>query len=405
MAEFICRLGTPGGEVVTRTLEAAAERELRVRLEREGFHVFAITTPRDRKSILNRQIGGNKIKIGDFLTYNQQLAALLRAGIPILQSIQILTRRQKSERLRILLQDVEERIKMGQALSEAFAAQGEAFPRIYIASVLAGEKSGSLDEVLARYVAYTKGMAEITRKLRKSLTYPAILVVASAILIFILTTVVIPQFSQLYGDQASLPTITVYVVAVSNFVQDNIYVIVPVFLVAVTGFWFWRKTEGGRLTIDRGLLALPIIGDLIKDMTTARFARSMATLLAGGLTVPDAVEIALDAVTNRELIRRSGSVLQRIREGKTLTESLEVAGWVPELATDMIGVGESAGALQPMFDEVASFFDAELDVRLSALTTLIEPAILIFMGGLVMIILLALYLPILTMIGQIGSGR
>jgi type IV pilus assembly protein PilC len=403
MAEFICRLGTPGGEVVTRTLEAAAERELRARLEREGYHIFAISLPAARRSILNTQFGNKRIKQADFLTYNQQLAALLRAGIPILQSIQILTRRQKSERLRILLQDVEERIKMGQALSEAIAAQGDAFPRIYVASVLAGEKSGSLDEVLARYVAYTKGMAEITRKLRKSLTYPSILIVASAILIVILTTVVIPQFAQLYGDQTKLPTITIVVVGISNTIQSNILIILPILIGIGVALWFWQKTDSGRLTIHRVLLTLPLIGDLIRDMTTARFARSMATLLAGGLTVPDAVEIAMDAVTNRELMRRSTHILQRIREGKTLTESLEAAGWVPELATDMIGVGESSGALQPMFDEVASFFDAELDVRLSTLTTLIEPTILVVMGGLVMIILLALYLPILTMVGQMGQ--
>jgi type IV pilus assembly protein PilC len=405
MAEFICRLGTPGGEVVTRTLEAAAERELRVRLEREGYHVFTISTPSSHRSILNRQIGGKKIKQGDFLTYNQQLAALLRAGIPILQSIQILTKRQKSERLRILLQDVEERIKTGQALSEAFEAQGDAFPRIYIASVLAGERSGSLDEVLARYVSYTKGMAEITRKLKKSLTYPTILIVASAILIVILTTVVIPQFAQLYGDPTKLPFITILVVGISRRIQDNILFILPLVIGLVTAFWFWRKTAGGRLTIDRMLLSLPLAGDLIRDMTAARFTRSMATLLAGGLTVPDAIEIGLDAVTNRELMRRSVHVLPSIREGKTLTESLEAADWVPELAIDMIGVGESSGALQPMFDEVATFFDAELDVRLSALTTLIEPVILVFMGSLVMVILLALYLPILTMVGQLGQGR
>lgn len=405
MAEFICRLGTPGGEVVTRTLEAAAERELRIRLEREGYHVFTISTPSSRRALLNTQFGSKKIKQADFLAYNQQLTALLRAGIPILQSIQILNKRQKSERLRIMLQDVEERIKTGQALSEAFEAQGDAFPRIYIASVLAGERSGSLDEVLARYVAYTKGMAEITRKLRKSLTYPVILIVASAILIVILTTVVIPQFSQLYGDPSQLPAITIVVVGISRWVQDRILILVPLIIGMVAAFWFWRKTEGGRLVIDRVMLALPIFGELIRDMTAARFTRSMATLLAGGLTVPDAVEIALDAVTNRELARRSVNVLASIRAGKTLTESLEAADWVPELAIDMIGVGESSGALQPMFDEVATFFDAELDVRLSALTTLIEPAILVFMGGLVMIILLALYLPILTMVGQLGQGR
>jgi type IV pilus assembly protein PilC len=405
MAEYVCRLGTPGGEVVTRTLEGTAERELRARLEREGFRVFAIAARGEAGgggSLLNRSVGKKRLKQADFLTYNQQLAALLRAGIPILQAIQILTKRQTNDQLRVMLQDVEERIKTGQALSEAFAAQG-AFPRIYVASVLAGEKSGSLDEVLARYVSYAKSMADITRKLRKSLTYPVILVVASAILLTVLTTFVIPQFAKLYGEATELPMITVVVVGISNFVSTYFYFIVIALVGLVSAFYFWRKTEGGRLTIDRFFLQIPVIGKLIRDMTIARFSRSMSTLLAGGLTIPEAVEIASDAVTNRELHIRSEHVLQRIREGQPLVDGLDEADWIPELALDMIGVGESSGALQPMFEEVANFFDAETDVRLSALTTLIEPLILAFMGTLVMFILLAVYLPILTLIGQIGQ--
>lgn len=402
MAEFVCRLGTPGGEVVTRTMEAAAERDLRVRLEREGFHVFSIDSRVEGRSLLSMSVTKKRIKLGDFLTFNQQLAALLRAGIPILQSIQILTKRIKNDQLRAMLQDVEERIKTGEALSSAFAAQGEAFPRIYVASVLAGERSGALDEVLARYVNYTKSMAEISRKLKKSLTYPAILIVASIILIVVLTTFVIPQFAQLYGTAVELPLITRIVVGVSQAIQSNILIIIPLLIVLGVLIHLWRKSASGRLMIDGFLLRIPIMGDLIRDMTIARYTRSLSTLLSGGITVPDAVEIAGDAITNRELEQRSQYVLRRIREGKPLTESITEADWVPELAVDMIGVGESSGALQPMLDEVANFYDAEIDVRLSALTTLIEPAILIFMGGLVMTILLAIYLPILQLIGNIG---
>lgn len=407
MAEYVCRLGTPGGEVVTRTLEANAERELRQKLEREGFHVFAISSKAAAAaggSIFARRLTKRRIKPSDFLTYNQQLASLLRAGIPILQAIQILTRRQANEDLRVLLQDVEERIKTGQPLSEAFAAQG-VFPRIYVASVLAGERSGSLDEVLARYVAYAKSMAEIVRKLRKALTYPVILVVASLILLTVLTTFVIPQFANLYGSVGDLPTITVVVVGVSNFIQSYFLIIIAVVVGGSVAFYLWRRTAAGRLAIDATLLATPILGNLIRDLTTARFSRSMSTLLAGGLTVPDAVEIASDAITNRELARKSEHILTRVREGKPFVEGLEEADWIPELALDMIGVGESSGALQPMFEEVANFFDAESDVRLSALTTIIEPVILVVMGTLVMFILLAVYLPILTLIGKLGTGQ
>lgn len=404
MAEFVCRLGTPGGEVVTRTMEATAERDLRTRLEREGYHVFAISTGADGGSRLSKSIS-KRIKLSDFLTFNQQLSALLRAGIPILQSIQILGKRMKNEQLRAMLLDVEERIKTGESLSSAFAAQGEAFPRIYVASILAGERSGALDDVLSRYVAFTKAMAEISRKLKKSMTYPAILIVASAILILVLTTFVIPNFAQLYGSVGNLPLITRIVVGASDAITSNFLIIFPALIALGVAGYYWRKSESGRLTIDRTMLKVPIIGDLIRDMTVARFARSMSTLLAGGITVPDAVEISAEAITNRELQVRSMNVLKRIREGRPLTDSLVEAEWVPELAIDMIGVGESAGALQAMLDEVANFYDAEIDVRLNALTTLVEPLILVFMGGLVMFILLAIYLPILQLIGNIGGGR
>ena len=385
-------------------MEAAAERDLRARLQREGYHIFAIDSNAEGGSRLSKSIS-KRIKLADFLTFNQQLSALLRAGIPILQSIQILGKRIKNEQLRAMLLDVEERIKTGEPLSSAFAAQGEAFPRIYVASILAGERSGALDDVLSRYVSFTKAMADISRKLRKSMTYPAILIVASGILILVLTTFVIPNFAQLYGSVGNLPLITRIVVGVSEAVTGNILIILPALVALGVAIHFWRKSESGRLTIDRILLRVPVVGDLIRDMTVARFARSMSTLLAGGITVPDAVEIATEALTNRELQLRSMNVLKRIREGRPLTDSLVEAEWVPELAIDMIGVGESAGALRAMLDEVANFYDAEIDVRLNALTTIVEPLILVFMGGLVMFILLAIYLPILQLIGNIGGGR
>jgi type IV pilus assembly protein PilC len=406
MAEYICRLGTPGGEIITRTMEAAAERELRARLEREGFRVFAIDASTGGRSERSKR-SPVRIKPADFLLFNQQLAALLHAGIPILQAIQILTRRLKNEQLRAVLQNVEERIKTGIPLSDAFAAQGDAFPRIYVASVLAGERSGSLDMVLARYVSYTKGMMEVRNKIKKSLTYPAVLIVAACVLIFILSTFVIPNFAKLYGSQSNLelPMITVIVVGISDTIRFNLFWIGPLVIGLLAAFYFWRKTDQGRLTIDRFILKIPLLGHIVRDLTVAQFSRSLATLLSGGLTVPESIEIASSAIVNRDLNARSMGVLRKIREGKPVTESLAEAGWMPELALDMIGVGENSGALQQMVDEVASFYDAELDVRLSAVTTLIEPVILTFMGTVVMTVVLAVYMPILTLIGKAGQGH
>jgi len=408
MAEYVCRLGTPTGEIITRTIEATAERELRTKLEREGFRVFSVAT--GGATGLRRAIGGeshgHKIKTEDFLLFNQQLSALLRAGLPILQAIGILRKRVPNERLRLVLEDIEEKVRGGQALSQAFAAQGDTFPRIYVASILAGERSGSLDEVLLRYVSYQKTITEARRKIKKSLTYPAVLFSASILLVMVLSTYVIPQFMKLYaGQEGNLPVVTTTVVAVADFISGNLTWLIPTVIGTAIFLLFWRRTPTGRLWIDQWTLKLPVAGETVKMLTIAQFTRSLATLLAGGITLPESVEIASESITNRALRLSSAGVLTGIREGRPFTESLEASGWVSELALDMIGVGERSGALREMLDEVANFYDGEVEVRLNTITTFIEPIILIFMGGLVMTILLAMYLPLFNMIGNLSGGR
>jgi type IV pilus assembly protein PilC len=408
MAEYVCRLGTPTGEIVTRTIEAPAERDLRTKLEREGFRVFSVAA--SGSAGLRRSLGGesrgHKVKTDDFLLFNQQLSALLRAGLPILQAIGILRKRVPNERLKAVLENVEEKIRAGLALSQAFAAQGDTFPRIYVASILAGERSGSLDEVLLRYVGFQKTLTEARRKIRKSLTYPAVLFTASILLVMVLSTYVIPQFMKLYsGQEENLPTITVTVVAIANFISGNLTWLIPTVIGTVIFLLVWRRTPNGRLMVDRWTLRLPLAGETVRMLTIAQFTRSLATLLAGGITLPESVEIANESITNRALRESSAGVLTGIREGRPFTESLEASGWVSELALDMIGVGERSGALREMLDEVANFYDGEVEVRLNTITTFIEPVILIFMGSLVMTILLAMYLPLFNMIGNLSGGR
>ena len=404
MAEFICRLGTPAGEIVTRTVEGLSEQELRQRLMLEGYRIFSVEASDlfgGRRNAGQRFV---KIKLDDFLLFNQQLAALFHAGLPVLQSIQMLRQRSPNAKLRAVLADVESRIKSGSALSEAFGAQGDTFPKIYTASILAGERSGNLDEVLRRYVEYTKAIAQLRRKIRGALTYPILLLCAAVILITVLTTFVIPQFSSLYENMGSeLPAITVVVVGLSSAIRGNLYWLAPAIMGLIAAIYSWRKTETGRRTIDRWILAVPIIGDLVKQMTTAQFSRSMATLLAGGITVIESFQIALNSVANRELLRKTEPALPKVREGKPFTDSLAESGWVPELATDMIGVGERSGSLREMLDEVSGFYDAETEVKLGQLTSLIEPAILFVMAGVVITILLAIYLPLLQMVSKAGS--
>ena len=406
MAEFICRLGTPAGEVVTRTIEAVGVQEARMRLESEGFRVFSVAAPKS-PGVASLTRGGKsgshaRLKPGDFLLFNQQLAAIIRAGIPILQAISMLRRRATSGRLRAVLGDVEDKIRGGMSLSSAFAAQGPLFPRIYTASILAGERSGALDDVLSRYVSYMRRGVEIRRKIRGALAYPLFLLVASFGMVAFLTVYVVPRMSSLFeGFNKKLPTITVFVLGLSGFVTNNYYWLVPVIIGGSIVLIIWARTPAGQLTIDRLLLKLPIVSQLLKQLSVAQVTRSLATLLAGGITLVESWEIASEAITNKELRARSSAISPMIREGRSFTESLEMAGWIPELALDMIGVGERSGSLREMLEEVAVFFDAESEVRLEQLTTVLEPAILLVMGGIVITILLAIYLPIIQSISNV----
>lgn len=410
MAEFTCRLGTPSGEIVTRLVEAAAAADARVQLERDGYKVFAVTPVGGALNIL-RSGGSNKgkVKQADFLLFNQQFSALLRAGIPVLQAIGLLKSRSQSANLRTVLVDVEEKIKNGQPLSEAFEAQG-IFPKIYTASILSGEKSGALDDVLMRFVEYLKRSVGVARKLRGALAYPAFLLVAAAFMVAFLTLYIVPRMSDLFKSLSanrSLPTITLAVLWLSNNLASNIWWIGPLLIIVGLALFVWLRTDSGRLLLHKFLLRLPVAGALIRQMATAQLARSLSTLLAGGITVPDSWEIASQALNNLELRRKSQTVLPMIREGRGFTEALQQADWIPELGLDMIGIGEKSGSLREMLDEVAGFYDAEAEVKLEQLTTLLEPLILIVMAAIVLAILLAIYLPIIQTIsaGPMSGGR
>ena len=410
MAEFICRLGTPAGEVVTRTVEAPGINEARAHLEREGFKVFNVTPPKTSGVTALTHFGRlgtqARVKANDFLLFNQQLAALIRAGIPILQAISMLRKRAASARLRAVLGDVEEEIRGGSALSEAFAAQGNIFPRIYTASILAGERSGALDEVLSRYVTYMRRSVGLRRKIRGALAYPVFLLFASLCMITFLSVYVVPRMSELFtGFGSDLPLPTKIVVGLSHWLTANVFWFGPLVIGGAVLFYLWSRTLHGRIKLDAFVLKVPFAGPLVVQLSVAQGTRSLATLLAGGITLVESWEIASESISNRELRRRSAAILPMIREGRSFTESLESAAWLPLLALDMIGIGERSGSLREMLDEVAVFYDAESEVRLEQLTTTLEPAILVVMGVVVVTILLAIYLPIIRSIsGGIGVG-
>ncbi len=338
----------------------------------------------------------------DFLIFNQEMIALLKAGLPVVHSFEILLERQESATLRRILADVKDRITAGSSLSDAFEAQGDVFPRLYSTSLKAGEKSGEIESVLRRFLKYQKTVITLSRKVLSTLIYPAILIALSMTLIGILMVVVIPRFQLFFADFGGrLPLLTVIVINVAGFLRDNI---VPI-LAGLAGVFFfgsrWLKTSAGRLWRDGALLKAPFVGGILTRFAITQFTRSLATLLGGGTPLVPSIENAAEAIGNRHVSRHVREVVPRVREGGELWHALEDTGIFTSLTVEMIKVGETSGALEEMLSSVSDFYDEEIDMLLARVISFVEPAILVVMGGVIVTILLSVYLPIFSIMSQI----
>jgi type IV pilus assembly protein PilC len=303
-----------------------------------------------------------------------------------------------------VLTDVRERVNSGMSISEAFAEEGDLFPRLYWTSLKAGEKSGEIEAVLRRYLKYQKTVIALTRKVVSTLVYPAILIVLSAGLITILMTYVIPRFTEFFADfNADLPLLTVVVLSIATFLRTNILFIVA----AVGGGGFlasrWLKTTAGRQWFDAVILKLPIVGGIFRRFAITQFTRSLATLLGGGTPLVPALENSADAIGNRSVSRRVKEVVPKVREGRELWKTLEETEIFTDLTIEMIKVGESSGALEEMLSSVSEFYDEEIDLLLARVISFVEPAILVLMGGVIVTILLSVYLPMFRLMSAIKS--
>lgn len=401
MSEFVARVGTPDGLVLDQRLHAPSEASLRRELEGKGLHVFRITPARRGLSLafLRRR---EHIGALDFLAFNQQLATLLAAGIPVLQSLELLQRAQTDSFLRQMLARVLEEVKSGAALSEAFAAQGQVFPRLYSASLMAGERSGELVQVLERYVRYQEMMAGVRRKVVSALTYPAVLMSLAFGLVLLLVLYVIPRFASFYiGFAAELPLITQVIIEGSHWLQRHVLFLAAGLVLGGAAARQWLRTEQGGVTWDRWRLRWPFLGEVFHLFALSQFVRSLATLVAGGTPLVNAIEIAVSTVTNRFVHRVLLRVAPRVREGQALWTSLQQTQLFPELSLAMVQVGEATGALERMLFNVSRFYDETIEMRLGRIVTLVEPAVLVLMGLIISSLLLSVYMPMFTLIQRI----
>lgn len=399
MAEFVIKLADERGRVQEQVQTAATADELRARFIHAGYHVFSVEA-RGGRSLFARR----KVKLEKFLIFNQQFLTLIRAGLPILGSLNMLAKGQKDAHFASQLNDVANRVKTGDALSAAFEAQA-GIPTIYTTTLLAGERSGNLQEVLERYVSFQRVSLTFRKKLTASLIYPTLLLTLVSGLLVFMFTVVIPQFAELYEQIGSqLPAMTVALLTSGKWLQHNLLWIVAVSVVG--GFFGYRFaiTDKGRDFIDGIRVGTPIFGKIWLKYQVALFARTLSTLLTGGLPLVPSLDTAAHSISSRRVSKAVLSSIETVREGKSLADALTATKVIPDLATEMISVGEQTGALPQMLNSVAEFFEEDVATALTAALALIEPAILIVMGVVVVFILISLYLPIFSL-GQTTGAQ
>jgi type IV pilus assembly protein PilC len=401
--QFLCRVGTPDGRVLEETFVASDEPALMIELGKLGYHVFEV-----RRRGLPRKLGlaafgrrSKPIPPQEFMVWNRELAALLKAGLPLLQALDLMLERMSNQHFKEVLTDVRDRVKSGQDLSDAFAAHADLFPRLFPSTLKAGEKSGELEQVIRRFIRYMKLVLDARRRVVTALVYPAVLVCLSIAMISVMMVYVVPKITVFFENlQVQLPLMTRLLIGVSTFAHRNVVLLALVALGLGLSFRAWSRTDAGGLWLDRARLRVPFLGPVLHRFALTEFCRSLATLLAGGIPLVPALEIATQAVGNREVRGAIEPQIQLVREGKPFHEALERSGVFIEMSVDMIKVGEATGSLDEMLTNVADFLDEQIETRMARILSLIEPLMLVFMGIIVATILVAIYLPLVSALGQ-----
>ncbi len=402
MAIYTCKLGSSDDKIVEKEFEAANQEMLRQSLEDQGFFVFEIKKKPFQflweKGIVRRQVSTKEL-----LTFNQELLVLMKAGLPIIQTLDTILEKEEHGKLADILRQVREDIKGGAALSDAFEKHPGVFSHIYIASIRAGERTGDLPQTLRRYIAFTKRVEGFRKKVISAFIYPAIIFTLSFLAIAVLLIYVVPTFTKIFTEAGSqLPLPTQILIALTTYLKKYVLLLVAIIIAVTLLLRRWGATERGRYLVDGWKLRFPFVGKLVNTYAITGFSRTLATVLGSGIPVVEALRMSVGTLNNVVLERRLLEAVGRVEEGTMLTTAIEKVRIMPPLALRMLGVGESTGALEEMLGEISDYFEEELDRTLHILTTAIEPAVLIIMGFIIGAIVITMYLPIFKLAGTVG---
>ena len=389
MPYYLCRVATEDGTVISQSFLAPSFSECKKRFEEQGFCVLSIK--RDWKKIEIPLLPfEKKIKDKDFILFNQELVALIKAGYPIVKSIDIIISRVKNHHLKELLMAIQSDIRAGKSLSEAFSPYEDQFSTVYLASLMAGERSANLDGTINRFIEYAKVISIAKSKIRAALAYPTLLLSFSLVLLLILINFVIPSFSQFYADfDSQLPGVTRSLMSFSFFVRNHMLYLIGFFLMLFIGYLVMRRKEKTRIFLHRLKLRIPYGRVIWLESAISLFCRTLSLLLEGGISLLNAVGVARKAIPNKYLQYLMSGLPDSIKNGESLSESLLKAQFFTPLAVDMIRIGESSANLEGMLSDVADVYDERIRGRIDTFVSLIEPVIIVFMGLIVAAMLLS----------------
>ena len=394
--EFRCRIASPTGEISEGVYAAESEARLRHEFEEKNLYVLSLQPKGSLGGFALHLPQRTAIPSREFLIFNQELATLLKAGMPLVQSLELLKKRVETPVFRSILDDVHQKVRSGTALSDAFGGHESHLPSVYTASLLAGERSGSLDTVLRRFVEYSKIIETVKRRMLSALIYPAILTFLAVALVTVIVVWVVPAFSGFYSsmNNSQLPLVTRVIVGLSDFIRGQFLLLVVAVPLLLIGLLAWMRQPAQKARFDRLILSMPMLGDVAQKFSTSQMARTLATLLGGGLPLVNALDIATRSMSNQFMARQLAIVATRVKEGESFSGALQARAVFPEVAVKMAEVGESTGALQEMLNTVADFYDEEISTTMERFVTLVEPTLLVIMGIIIASILIALYMPI-----------
>jgi len=402
MPQFRYRAARPDGTMVDELMDAESEGAVRSQLESKGWLLFSLEGTSRAASFTLPTWHSSRLSLREFLIFNQEFMALTKAGLPILKALDLLAARTIHPAFQAALQGVRTEIRGGASISGAMGAYPDQFPDLYRASVRSGEHSGHLVDVLQRYIAYLKLMIATKEKVMKAMAYPAFLIIVGVAVVGFLLTYVMPTFAEIYGqNKTSLPGPTRMLLAAVEHGRDWLPWLMAGLFGLGASLYRWVHTAAGKAQLDRLSLQVPIIGDVLLKNQIVRMARTLSTVLAGGIPLLTALQITSGAVTNRVLTQAIDRATARVREGVGLAASLKQEGLLPQMTLEMIEVGETTGSLETMLNEVAEFHEGEMDLRLSQITTWIEPVLLLVMGIIVGGIVIVMYLPVFQIAGTV----